>query len=139
MSNSMKPSVETLLHDPVAPASDAAATKPTEAAAKLNRFNNTEWIDKVNPQPHRCNDPYLEDLIAAVQTWPLEVRGPWKAFWACMRTKEGEPMPPRYQRTQPIEYQPKKPERGTDPLAFLKGLEDKAKAEIDAATGKKHE
>jgi hypothetical protein len=44
-----------------------------------------EWVDRVQPQPHRCHE-HLDDLMAAFQTWPLEVQGPWKSFWACQRS-----------------------------------------------------
>ncbi|ORZ30443.1 hypothetical protein BCR44DRAFT_1444910, partial [Catenaria anguillulae PL171] len=39
-------------------------------------------------------------------------RGPrtLEAFWQCHRTNPDDPLPPRYQRTQPITYEPIKPQ-----------------------------
>ncbi|KAI9224998.1 hypothetical protein BC828DRAFT_401772 [Blastocladiella britannica] len=111
---------------------NAKNTHESERPASLasTRFPDTAWIDRVQPKGHRCSK-HLDDLLEAVQTWPLEVRGPWRAFWACQGTKPSEPMPPRYQRELPVEYRPVKPERTSDPLPFLHNAEQQAFVEAE--------
>ncbi|KAI8850423.1 hypothetical protein BC829DRAFT_389385 [Chytridium lagenaria] len=44
-------------------------------------------------RPHRCNG-HMEDLIIGMTSLPFDVVQPFKVFWACMWSKEGEE-PPR--------------------------------------------
>ncbi|KAJ3366705.1 hypothetical protein GGF32_003349 [Allomyces javanicus] len=94
------------------PASDPSSTSSDGGrfrAPATSRFANDDWIQQVKPQPHRCHE-HLDDFIASLQTWPLEVRGPWSALWKCHFADKTEPVPPRYVRQQPITFQPTAPE-----------------------------
>ncbi|KNE59508.1 hypothetical protein AMAG_03779 [Allomyces macrogynus ATCC 38327] len=86
--------------------SNPPASEPTSTSTDGGRFPRA---CDITPQPHRCH-AHLDDFIAALQTWPLEVRGPWSALWKCHFADKNEPVPPRYVRQQPITFQPTAPE-----------------------------
>ncbi|KAI9146446.1 hypothetical protein BKA69DRAFT_1120889 [Paraphysoderma sedebokerense] len=101
-----------------ATSSDAPNSSSGSSERSKIKFSNQDWIDSVQPKPHRCHQ-HLDDLLLALQTLPLEVSGPFSAFWACLKSTPGQE-PERYQRQAPVEFTPQPPPKDSVAYPFLK-------------------